>query len=88
VLIGVALAWVASWFFLQAVPRAEGSLRGWRGSALGLALAALAVWAVRVNGWGLAVSVSAVLGLVILAVPALSYLQARRSAARRHKAAA
>lgn len=83
---GVALAFAASWFFLQAVPRAPGALRGWRGSVLGFAAAAIAVWAVRADGLGLAVSVSAVLGLVILLVPTLRYLQARRRAARRHQA--
>jgi len=86
VMIGVLLALAASWFFLQAVPRARGALRGWRGVVLGGGAAALAVWSTRQAGAGPAVAVAQVLAVVMLAVPVMSYAQARRRAAGRRAA--
>jgi len=81
--IGILLAAACGWFFLRATPRVDGRLRGWRGAALGLGAAALAVWRVYADGLGLAVSVALVLGVAMLALPGLSYLQAaRRRAAK------
>lgn len=81
--IGILLAAACGWFFLWATPRVDGPLRGWRGTALGLVAAALAVWRVQAAGLGLAASVALVLGVAMLALPCLSYRQAaRRRSAR------
>ncbi len=81
--IGILLAVACGWFFLWATPRVDGRLRGWRGAALGLGVAAFAVWRVHAGGLGLAVSVALVLGVAMLALPCLSYFQAaRRRSAR------
>lgn len=76
--IGILLAAACGWFFLWATPRVDGALRGWRGMALGLGAAALAVWCVHAGGLGLATSVALVLGVAMLALPCLSYLRAAR----------
>ncbi len=84
--IGSLLAAACGWLFLRATPRADGPLRGWRGTALGLAAALLAVRQVHASGLGLAASVAWVLGVAMLALPGLSYWQAARH--RAAKAAA
>ncbi|MFD1711666.1 hypothetical protein FVQ98_07745 [Ottowia sp. GY511] len=76
--LGLLFSAAAGWFFLSATPRAEGPLRGWRGTALGLIAAALAVWPLRAAGAGLAEAVAEVLAMAILVVPGWSYLRARR----------
>lgn len=83
--IGIWLAVVCGWLFLCATPRVDGPLHGWRGTALGLAAALLATWCIHASGGlGLAVSIALVLGVTMLALPGLSYLQAaRRRAAKR-----
>ena len=84
--IGILLAAACGWLFLCATPRAEGPLRGWRGTALGLAGLLLAVWQTQAGGLGLAASTTLVLGVTMLALPCLSYWQAARR--RTAKAAA
>ena len=82
--IGTLLAVACGWLFLCATHRADGGLRGWRGTALGLAAAALAVWRMQAGGLGLAAAIAQVLGVAMLALPCWSYWQAtRRRAARR-----
>ncbi len=79
----LAVAW--GWLFLCATHRVDGPLQGWRGTVLGLAAAALAVWRMQAGGGlGLAASVAQVLGVAMLAVPCWSWWQAaRRRAARK-----
>lgn len=74
--IGSLLAVLCSWFLLRATPRVGGPLHGWRGTVPGLAAALLAVWRVHASGLGLAASTVWVLGVAMLALPCLSYLQA------------
>jgi hypothetical protein len=82
--IGILLAVVCGWLFLCATPRVDGPLHGWRGTALGLAAAALATWRIHASGLGLAVSFFLALAVAMLALPGLSYLlAARRLAAKR-----
>ena len=76
--LGLFLAAVSGGLFLGATPRVDGPLRGWRGTALGLITAALAVWPLRAAGVGLAEAIAEVLAVAILVVPCGSYLLARR----------
>ena len=76
--IGTLLAVLCGWFLLCATRRAEGRLRGWRGTALGLAAALLAAWQMHASGMGLAASIAQVLAVAMLVLPCLSYWQAAR----------
>jgi high-affinity Fe2+/Pb2+ permease len=76
--IGTLLAVLCGWFLLCATRRAEGRLRGWPGTMLGLAAALLAAWQLHASGMGLAVSIAQVLAVAMLALPGLSYWQAAR----------
>lgn len=84
--IGILLAAACGWLFLCATPRVGGPLQGWRGTALGLAALALAVWQTQASGLGLATSTALVLGVAMLALPCLSWWQAARRRSAREAA--
>ncbi len=75
---GALLAAACGWLWLCATARAEGRLRGWRGTLLGGAALLLAVWQTRSSGLGWGTSVALVLDVAMLSLPALSYVQAAR----------
>lgn len=80
-LIGILLTFACGWLVLRATPRADGPHQRWPYAALGVAAALVAVGGIHAGGMGLAVSIAFVLGVAMLAIPCLSYCQARRRGA-------
>ncbi|QNP47912.1 hypothetical protein [Diaphorobacter aerolatus] len=77
------LSWVAAiapaWFFCLAAPRFDSRVRGALGFVAGSALLALATAALVWQGLGLGEALACALGLLMLAVPCVSWFHAART---------